>query len=302
MRRRSGFGIKIFAAWLVGLLMGGGAVYLMTKASSSPPLASEAPPNTAAAAASPLPAPAPLPAPPTSVPQTEAAITPASPPPAPVVSARPAYPVAAAPADLVPVRAYLRSTEIPPQGVGAYGIVALHARPTEATSARLTMACTAFITALERQADLPSSVALGDQMLTIWPLDDPAATEAKADKCNYVLDHYDIYSADSAMKDAAKQKADFRGRGPFLIGWSPSDTRGKPDKLVLVIDMSVYTTQADFEHAFRQWKEKIVQNPELWRHGWSLENLRLVIRDFADKYGRDILFAAHLSDGSGKKN
>jgi hypothetical protein len=78
--------------------------------------------------------------------------------------------------------------------------------------------------------------------------------------------------------------------------------RGKPDKLVLVIDMSAYTTQADFEHAFRQWKDKIVQDPHLWRQGWSLENLRLVIRDFADRYGHDILFAAHLSDGGGKKN
>ena len=291
MSLRSVVAVMIFVVVIAGLVFGSVELLLSESATTSAPVT-----------ASPRPPPPPSAdqggqkAPPPSVPPVP---TPAVP--VPPVTA-PAYPVAASSADLVPARAYLKNTEIPPKGAGAYGLVALHARPTSATAARLMLACTAFVSSLERQADLPSSVAVGDQMLTIWPLDDPSAPEAKADKCQFLLEHYDIYSADAAMKDAAKQKADFRGRGPFLIGWSPSDTRGKPDKLVLVIDMSAYTTQADFEHAFRQWKDKIVQDPQLWRQGWSLENLRLVIRDFADRYGHDILFAAHLSDGGGKKN
>jgi hypothetical protein len=209
---------------------------------------------------------------------------------------------ARAPKELVPARAYLKNTDIPPKGVGAYGIFALHAKVTSATRSRLMMACLAFITALEPQAKLPPSVTIGHQMLTIWPLDNPDAQAAKDDDCEFLLDHYDIYSADSAIADAKKQHGDFHGGGPFLIGWSPSDTRGKPDELVLVIDMSSYDSQDSFNHAFQMWKDEIVENPDLWRHGWSLEELRLVIHDFADEYGSDILFAAHLSDGSGKKD
>ena len=199
------------------------------------------------------------------------------------------------PVTLTPVRAYLRADQIPPPGVGAYGILALHGRPTAATNSRLTMACNAFLAYLPRQEDLPSSVPLTDQMLTIWPVDNPDAPEMKADKCDYMLGHYDLYAAQSAMQDAERQHGDFAGEGPFLIGWSPSDTRGRPDKLVLIVDMSSYDSQDRFDHALQFWKEKIVEEPDLWRSGWSLDQLRLAIRDFTDRYGSDIVHAVRLS-------
>jgi hypothetical protein len=70
----------------------------------------------------------------------------------------------------------------------------------------------------------------------------------------------------------------------------------------LVIDMSRDMSQDDFDHHFEEWKDEVVENPELWRQGWSLENLRLVIRDFSDRYGQQVVFAAHLSNRKGEKH
>ena len=213
-----------------------------------------------------------------------------APVPAPAVS-----PTASVP--LEPVRAYLKASDIPPAGIGAYGVFAFHAKPTEPEMARYTMACQAFLAALAPQASLPASVSTHDQMLTIWPLDDPTAPEALADRCDYLLTHYDLFAADTAIRDATVQGGKFGGEGPFLIGWSPSDTRGISGKLVMVYDMSGYNSPDRFNYGFRFWKEKIVDHPEVFRQGWNFEQMRLAIRDFANQYGSGILQAAHLTGG-----
>jgi hypothetical protein len=81
------------------------------------------------------------------------------------------------------------------------------------------------------------------------------------------------------------------GRGPFLIGWSPSSSRGVPDAVVLVIDMSLFESQASFDDAFRFWQRRIVEDPELWRSGFVVWRIRNAVRDFADEYGDAILKA-----------
>jgi hypothetical protein len=193
---------------------------------------------------------------------------------------------------LVPVRAYLRSSQIPPPSIGAYGIVAFRAKPTSASRSRLLMACEAFVAAIPTQKSVPGTVRVGDEMLTIWPLDDPESPNAAKDDCNFAIDHYDLYGGDSAIADAEKQNVKFGADGPFLIGWSPSNTRGVPDKFVLLIDMSEFNSQDSFDHAFQLWKQEIVENPSLWRNGFSIEAIRLAVRDFADHYGDTILAAA----------
>jgi hypothetical protein len=193
---------------------------------------------------------------------------------------------------LVPVRAYLRSSEIPPASIGAYGIVAFRARPTSASRSRLLMACAAYVASIPPQKSVPDSVSVSDEMLTIWPLDDPSSPEAAKDDCNFAIDHYDLYGGDSAIADAEKQGAKFGADGPFLIGWSPANSRGVSDKLVLVVDMSLYDSQDSFDQAFQFWKQKIVEDPTLWRKGFSIDGVRLAIRDFADHYGDTILSAA----------
>ena len=147
----------------------------------------------------------------------------------------------------------------------------------------------AYVASLPRQSTLPASVPPSDQMLTIWPLDDPDSDKAKRDDCDFALEHYDLYAGISAIQDAERQNVVLDGVGPFLIGWSPSNTRGIPDKLVLVIDLSPFESQNSFDDAFLMWQKKIVQNPELWRGGFSLEQIRLGLRDFVDHYGQDVV-------------
>jgi len=196
--------------------------------------------------------------------------------------------------ELVPTRAYVRATDIPPPGIGAYGVVSFRARPTSATRARLLMTCAAYKAYLPPQMSLPSSVRIGDQMLTIWPLDNPSAPQALADNCSYAIDHYDLYGGISAIRDAERQGAKLDGDGPFLLGWSPSTARGSPNKLVLVIDMSLFASQDSFNQAFLFWQKKVVQSPELWRHGFEIVEFRLAVKDFADQYGSSVIEAIKL--------
>jgi hypothetical protein len=193
---------------------------------------------------------------------------------------------------LLPVRAYLRAKEIPPDGAGAYGLVVFHSRPTSANRSKLLMVCKSFVAffPLNETATVP----LKDRMITIWPVDNPDAKEAKTDDCNYAVDHYDLIASESAIGDAQLQHAKFDGEGPYLVGWSPSNTRGIPDQLVLVIDMSTDNSQALIDHKFLFWKKKIVEDPSLWRSGFSIEGVRVAIHDFADQYGQAMLDAVKL--------
>jgi hypothetical protein len=194
---------------------------------------------------------------------------------------------------LTPVREYLRTQDIPPPNVGAYGLVVFQSKPTPANKAKLTMVCRSFL-AFFPQSET-STVPMRERMMTIWPLDDPEAEKAKADDCAFILEHYDLNAAESAMNDARIQHATFDGEGPYLVGWSPSNSRKIPDKLVLVVDMSADNSQGMIDNKFLFWKTKIVENPELWRSGWSLNAIRVAIKEFADQYGESMLDAVHLS-------
>lgn len=195
---------------------------------------------------------------------------------------------------LRPVRAYLRAADVPPPTVGAYGLVAFRAKPTSSTRARLLMACAAFTASLPRQQDLAGVVPTSEQMVTIWPLDEPDAPQAKNDDCDFLIDHYELFGGVSAIEDAGRQGATLDGEGPYLIGWSPSNARGVPDEVVLVVDLSAFESQDSFNSAFLFWQKKIVENPQLWRSGFTVERIRLALRDFVDRYGNDILSAVKI--------
>jgi hypothetical protein len=184
---------------------------------------------------------------------------------------------------LQPVRAYLRAKDIPPPGVGAYGLLVFHSRPTPASREKLLRVCKSFVAYFPRSEE--TSAPLSDQMVTIWPTVNADAPEIQRDDCDYAIDHYDLVASESAISDATIQHANFRGEGPFLVGWSPSNARGVPSSLVLVIDMSSKNTQAEIDHAFQFWKNEIVEDPSKWRNGWSVERIRVSLQLFADTYG-----------------
>jgi hypothetical protein len=187
-------------------------------------------------------------------------------------------------------RNFLKPSDIPPAGFGAYGMVAFTALPTDEESrGRLTKICKSFLASLPPTAELPPSITPRDQMVTIWPLDDPRAPAAQAGDCDYLTGNYALFAGQSAINDASDRKHRLDGRGPYLIGWSPSNMRGVKDAVVLVIDLSSYDTQDSFDAEFRLWEREIVENPALWRNGFSIQNMRLAVREFADRYGQSIL-------------
>ena len=148
----------------------------------------------------------------------------------------------------------------------------------------------AYRASLPPQKTLPSSIPPSNQMLTIWPLDEPDASDALKDDCDFAVDHYDLAGGILAIQDASRhQGANLEGIGPFLIGWSPSNARGVPDKVVLIFDLSRLESQASFDEAFAIWQKRIVENPTLWVSGFSVAKIRLALRDFVDHYGTDIV-------------
>jgi hypothetical protein len=204
-------------------------------------------------------------------------------------------------APLTASRNFLKPSDIPPAGFGAYGMVAFTALPTDDEGRqRLARICKSFLASLPSTGSLPASVAHRDQMVTIWPLDDPRNPAAQAGDCDYLIGNYALYAGQSAINDTRDRKHKLDGRGPFLIGWSPSNTRGVKDAVVLVIDLSAYDTQDSFDAEFRLWEREIVENPTLWRNGFSVENLRLAVREFADRYGQSILDGMKFWGKSGK--
>lgn len=76
------------------------------------------------------------------------------------------------------------------------------------------------------------------------------------------------------------------------------NTRGAPDQLVLVIDFTSIDSQDSINQMFKFWQTKIIQDHNLWRSGFSLQRIRLAVRDFADDYGADILKAVKLVESS----
>jgi oligoribonuclease (3'-5' exoribonuclease) len=43
------------------------------------------------------------------------------------------------------------------------------------------------------------------------------------------------------------------------------------------------------KEAFQRWRQKIERNPQLWKNGWSVDDVRVQVREFADYYGTQLL-------------
>lgn len=191
-------------------------------------------------------------------------------------------------------RSFLGPHEFPPEAFAAYGIVAFPARSvTEVARERHLDACRAYVATLPTPTEL--SVPPEEQMVTVWPVDDPQLGGELTDRtdaalCDTAVARYHLATALSALAHARLAGGGtLRGRGPFLLAWSPSSQKGSEDALVLVADLSSATSYEHFEDYFRHWREEIEQSPELWERGWSLSLVRTRIRDWVDRWGPAIL-------------
>lgn len=209
---------------------------------------------------------------------------------------RHSYRRAGPPGTLTAVRALILPDEMPPSGVAAYGMVAFPALPLAGDRPRFGFVCDAYLSTLvstEAARDVPRD----QQMITFWPV--TAHPEGADDpECGAMIDRYDLKAGLDAIRDADTGRQQFASRrGPFLIAWSPTASRALPDAVILVIDMSNLESAESFQETFKAWRQKIVDDPKFWQNGFSLEAVRLALRDALDTYGARLV---PLMPGGGK--
>lgn len=181
--------------------------------------------------------------------------------------------------------------QYPPDQFKAYGIVAFNTRPTGDDKARYDMMCQAYVSRLLYYQDVHAP--LQNQMVTVWPIDDAQTAgkinrEAREKVCADAVPHYGLSIALEAIEAAKRSKAVLDGDGPFLLAWSPGASKGQPDALVLVADMSDVINIVQAKQVFAQWALDI-EDPKLWEPTWNEEKLKLRIRLWVDKWGSKIL-------------
>jgi hypothetical protein len=205
-----------------------------------------------------------------------------------------ATPTTAAPhrvPELRAVRALIAPEEMPPREVAGYGLVAFTTRPQPHDVERYKLICEAYKATLTSQEELPRDTPLSEQMITYWPILDKNTPEARRADCPHLVANYALRLGLDAIQDADKKKEGFANRrGPFLIAWAPSDSRSKPDALVLVFDLSPLDGERSLTEVFQNWRQHITDKPELWRRGgFQVDEVRRIIHDTFDKYGDGLM-------------
>jgi hypothetical protein len=190
---------------------------------------------------------------------------------------------------VMPSRAFLGPHDIPPRQFAAYGIVAFPQRSTPQTERRHLSICQAFLASLPDTSEI--NIPPSDQMVTVWPVDsETVVTELSygtvGSICQLAVARYHLPSALLALREARTDSSvNLSGDGPYLLAWAPSSEKGKSSAIVLIYDLSNNVTPEQYAASFRAWRNDIERKPELWRHGWSVADLRSAIRNWADRWG-----------------
>jgi hypothetical protein len=191
---------------------------------------------------------------------------------------------------LVPVRALIEPAEVPPKGVGAYGVVAFTALPMQQEVERHRAVCEAFKAVLIDRARLPKDTPLSSQMITFWPVSNKNSPDALRLDCAHLVAEYDLKTGLDAINDAdLRSEGLAQRRGPYLVAWSPAASRYSKDKVVLLFDLSGLESRQSFQEVFQAYRQKIVSDPKLWRRGFEIADVRRQLRDALDRYGEGIL-------------
>ena len=162
-------------------------------------------------------------------------------------------------------------------------------RSTPQTERRHISICHAFLASLPDTSEINRPPS--DQMVTVWPVESETVASELSHRtgesiCQLAVTRYHLRSALLALRQAKTDKAiNLSGEGPYLLAWAPSSEKGKSSAIVLIYDLSNDVRPEQYAASFRAWRNDIERKPELWRHGWSLADLRNVIRNWADRWG-----------------
>lgn len=191
-----------------------------------------------------------------------------------------------------PSRVFAGPKQYPPRDFKAYGIVAFPSLATKADESRYQMICDAYVATLLYFGELP--VLPKEQMVTVWPIKSEEQAKhindmRRNEVCKSAVPAYGLLVAIDAIADAKTAGQQLNGIGPFLLAWAPSTSKGQSNVPVLVSDLSDVTTLDQAKLFFLNWANDIQQNSDLWKNGWNLEQLAVIIRLWADKYGPKLL-------------
>lgn len=204
-----------------------------------------------------------------------------------------AVPAPAPVLDVIATRVFASQQQFPPQNYAAYGIVAFRTGVAPENKARFDAICRAYMSAITHTNASPTPI--DKQMVTVWPVNDIDVasvlnTGQLEAPCQQALDHYDLAQADGAISAARRAGFNPDGRGPYLVAWAPGQQFGQPDTPVLFLNLSAVNSYDDASNMFLKWKTDIEEGADLWKNGaWDIENLRLVLKDWADTYGETLL-------------
>jgi hypothetical protein len=195
-------------------------------------------------------------------------------------------------AEYLATREFAGPHGVPPEDIAAYGIVAFRWTTMRGSPDydRHVWVCEAFVSALQSANAVAEERPQAVQMVTFWPVnsDDLASelNQAQPPSCEAAVGGYHLGSGEQAIKEAEKRGENLgTGPGPFLLAWAPPRMKGQADALILVMDLSTFNSQISLKETFERWQQKIERNPELWNNGWSVESVRIQIREFADYCG-----------------
>jgi hypothetical protein len=181
----------------------------------------------------------------------------------------------------LPARSVLVHGQAPPAGYGAYGYVVFTARPDASNLPLYRAICQEYENSLEPVTEF-SDVTPSHLMVTFWLSETSPATMS----CDALIAGYDFARATQISRTIGKLSV----RGPLLVAWRDPFKFGSADAAdALVVDMSDFTSQGDISEAFRVWRDRISQDPEVWNQGFNLALVRVALRSFLNTYGQQVV-------------
>jgi hypothetical protein len=178
--------------------------------------------------------------------------------------------------------------QFPPVNYAAYGIVAFKSKVDSSDEKRFADICRAYVNAIPTA---PPDLLTKDQMVTVWPVTSEKAAQRlnkldTSEKCKAAVTDYDLSVSLDYLRRARFQGEDTGGIGPYMLAWAPTTALDQPDAIVLVADLSDVKTYEQAIEFMIAWVEDIEADPEIWKDGFTVEKLRVAIRNIVNKYGQ----------------
>lgn len=184
----------------------------------------------------------------------------------------------------IPVRAFLTPEMEPDPELGAWGYVLLTVRPVRGEDdpayERSIATADAYLAALEEAVGFPD-VPPSELMFTYWPVRTDLPPEAETSR---MVNEFDFARSEIIWRELREhEEIESDTRGPVLVALTQDENEG-----MLVWDLGSIEEE-NLRPAFREWKNRISQDPSNWENGFALDKIRWMISQNLNLHGKAIL-------------